>query len=313
MKKLILAADLGGTNIRIAAVDEVGRPWYRARSGTPVGQTASSIKRLIADIAAECMGKLGGDASVASFALAAPAVIDRATGTILAAPNLPELNGFAICRELSSELGLPVLVENDATAAAIGENWLGASRGAANSICLTLGTGVGGGLIIGGNPYRGIDGTAGEIGHVCVEPFGVQCGCGSLGCLEQYSSASAVVRMTRELMPEFEHTVLRGNNGLTSLDVYDAGAAGDPLAVEVFRRFGFYLGIVLGGLVNVLNPEVIVLGGGASEGWDLFIETTRQEMRKRAFQQPAERVKLVRAELGDDAGILGVARLALQV
>jgi glucokinase len=169
---------------------------------------------------------------------------------------------------------------------------------------------VGGGIIIDGRLVRGIDGTAGEIGHIAVEPEGYPCGCGSRGCVEQYSSATAIVRLAKEQLPRFPESVLRSNLELTPLNVFEAGIAGDGLSIEVFRQAGTYLGIALGGLVNVLNPEVIVIGGGVSAGWDLFIEPLQAEILSRAFPQPGERVKLVRSELGDDAGILGAAFLA---
>jgi glucokinase len=155
-----------------------------------------------------------------------------------------------------------------------------------------------------------VDGTAGEIGHICVEPLGEPCGCGSRGCVEQYSSATAIVRLTRELENLYPKSVLLNKSRLTSLDVFDAGKQGDELALEIFRKMGFYLGIALADLVNVLNPEIIVIGGGASAGWDLFIGHVQDQITKRAFDEPAKRAKLVRAQLGDDAGILGAAKLA---
>jgi glucokinase len=176
-----------------------------------------------------------------------------------------------------------------------------------------LGTGVGGGIIIDGILLRGVDGTAGEIGHIAVEPEGYPCGCGSRGCVEQYASATAIVRIAKELMPQFPETLLRSNLELTPLDVYEAGIQGDRLSLEVFRLSGTYLGIALGGLVNVLNPEAIVVGGGVSAGWALFIEHLESEIKRRAFPHPAERVKLMRSKLGDDAGILGAAFLASQL
>ncbi|MEO5860355.1 MAG: ROK family protein, partial [Pyrinomonadaceae bacterium] len=202
--------------------------------------------------------------------------------------------------------------ENDANSAAVGERWKGAAKGVRNSIHVTLGTGVGGGIIIDGTLVRGIDGTAGEIGHIAVEPEGYPCGCGSRGCVEQYASATAIVRIAKELMPKYPETELRSNLELTPLDVFESGIAGDRLSLEVFRVAGTYLGIALGGLVNVLNPEAIVIGGGVAAGWDLFIEPLQSEILRRAFQQPGERVKLMRSELGDDAGILGAAFLASQ-
>ncbi|HNU08661.1 MAG TPA: ROK family protein, partial [Pyrinomonadaceae bacterium] len=218
--------------------------------------------------------------------------------------------GFRFVAAVQSELGIRTIIENDATSAALGEAWLGASKGFDNSIMVTLGTGVGGGIIINGQPLRGPDGTAGEIGHICVEPFGAPCGCGARGCVEQYSSATAVVRLTRELESQYVRSELQNRSRLTSLDVFEAGKNGDELALEVFRQMGFYLGIALADLVNVLNPEIIVIGGGAAAGWELFVEYVRDQIRERAFREPAIRAEVVRAVLGDDAGILGAARLA---
>ncbi len=245
-------------------------------------------------------------------AAAVPAIVDAERGVILKAPNIPCLDGFRFAAMLSEMSKIPVILENDANAAAAGENWLGASKGFENSICITLGTGVGGGIIIDGKILRGACGTAGEIGHICVEPFGVPCGCGSRGCVEQYASATAIMRLAGELGKEFSSSTLLNNSDISAQEIYEAGKRGDELALEIFRQQGFYLGIALANLINVLNPEVIVIGGGAAGGWDLFMPSLRDEIKKRAYREPVERVKIVRAECGDDAGILGVARLAFR-
>ncbi|CAN5740807.1 ROK family protein [soil metagenome] len=310
MSKIVLATDLGGTNVRMAAVSEAGDVLFRTRSKTPETRSREEILELIAELARECTNEVGPRDEIVAFGIAAPAVIDHESGVILVAPNLPELNGLAISEYLTRSVGFPVLLENDATAAAIGEHWKGACQGVSSAICLTMGTGVGGGLIIDGKPLRGIDGTAGEVGHICVEPFGVPCTCGSNGCLEQYASATAVVRMAEELIASGRTSSLTELNEYSSHDVFNAGLAGDDVAREVFASVGFYLGVALGGLINLLNPEAIVIGGGASDGWDLFIDSVEVEIAKRAFHHPAQRVKLMRAKLGDDAGILGVAKLA---
>jgi len=311
MNKIVLATDLGGTNLRMAAVDQAGKILYRTKHETPKSERADEIVNAIISAARECQEKTKNIGKVESIGAAVPATINAPQGIIMKAPNLPALDGFRLSAIVSSELNMPIVMENDANAAAIGENWLGASENYKSSICVTLGTGVGGGIIIDGNILQGIDGTAGEIGHICVEPLGAPCGCGSRGCVEQYSSATAVVRITRELENQYPKSILQNKTRLTSLDVYEAGKEGDDLALEVFRQMGFYLGIALGGLINVLNPEVIVIGGGAAAGWDLFIGHLEDQIRKRAFREPAERAKLVRAKLGDDAGILGAAYQAL--
>ena len=221
-------------------------------------------------------------------------------GVLTKLPNLPSLNGMNLKAALTDRFSLPVTLENGATAAAIGENWLGASKGVDDSILITLGTGVGGGVIINGEPHRGKDGTADEIGHICVEPDGHPCGCGSHGCVKQYACATAIVRMAKE----------SGLEITTSLEVYESAQRGDEIARSVFQKMGRYLGITLAGLVNTLNPEMIVLGGGVAAGMDAFIEPLKAEILARAFREPAERAKIVRSELGDNAGFLGAARSA---
>jgi glucokinase len=308
MKPIVIAADIGGTNLRVATVDPAGVVHFRTRCPTPNAGGVDEIVRAVTGLVHECGHRPGAEDFV-GFGIAVPAVLDQNSGRIHKSPNLPILDGTDLARMIGEELELNVFLENDANAAAIGENWIGASRGAKTSVCATLGTGVGGGLIIDGKPYRGIDGTAGEVGHICVEPLGVECGCGSNGCLEQYASARAIVRMAGELSSVFPGSVLHKGPEITSASVFEAGKCGDPLAVEVFRRVGQYLGIAFAGLVNVLDPEMIVVGGGVSAGWELFNPALRSELEKRAFQLPVSRVKLVRAELGDNSGILGAAWL----
>ena len=312
MRDTVLAADLGGTNLRIAAVDGEGNVVHRSRVSTPASKSREDIAVCIGDLALQCVEALGPESRPAAFCVTAPAIISAKDGTIFSSPNLPDLNGFDLAGVLEQRLGLPVVLENDANAAAVGESWKGASKGADNSICVTLGTGVGGGLIIDGRLVRGADGTAGEVGHITVEPNGYECGCGNFGCVEQYSSATAITHITALLKADFPQSSLANVEHPSPVEVFDAGKNGDPLALEVFRQVGTYLGVALAGLVNVLNPEVIVIGGGVSASWDLFIEYTREQIKKRAFRQPGERVKLVRAALGDDAGTLGAAKLAFE-
>ena len=312
MKEIVIAADLGGTNLRMAAIDREGKILHRVRRATPRSERADEIVSLICEAAAECLENLKHKGKVLAIAAAVPAILNIEDGIILKAPNVPSLNGFRFSKALENALNLPCVLENDANAAAVGENWLGASKDFKNSIMVTLGTGIGGGIIIEGNVLRGADGTAGEIGHICVEPHGVPCGCGSRGCVEQYASATAIVRIARELESSYPKSGLPEKSKLSSLEIYEAGLGGDELALEVFRQQGFYLGIVLAGLINVLNTEVIVIGGGAAAGSDLFAPQMHEQIRQRAYREPSERAKIVRAALGDDAGILGAARLVFK-
>ena len=313
MEKYFLAADLGGTNLRLAVISGSGEIVHRSKEPTPSNDDQQCLIDTIRRTAESCIAGAPNSSGVAAFGVAIPATVNSSGGVALRSPQLPQLNEFRFTEYFSKEFGLPVVLENDANAAAIGEYRFGASKGVRNCIHVTLGTGVGGGLIIEGQLYRGVDGTAGEIGHVAVEPEGHPCGCGSRGCLEQYSSAIGIRRLLTELSSKFPESPLSGNVDATPLMVYEQGLKGDALSLEVFRVFGTYLGIALGGLVNVLNPEAIVLGGGVSAGWDLFVGHVRSEISKRAFRHPAERVRLMHSELGDDAGILGAAFLASEL
>lgn len=309
MDKIVLATDLGGTNLRMAAVGHDGSVLSRVKHRTPRSDGPEEIVRAMVRAAGECRAELDDHEPVA-LAAAVPGTINFDKGLIFKAPNLPELDRFPMVAALERELGISAVLENDANAAAVGESWLGAARGYCNSITVTLGTGVGGGIVIGGRILRGIDGTAGEIGHINVEPEGIECGCGSYGCVEQYSSATALVRMARELKVGPDGTSADGE--LTSEALFDLAQNGDERALEVFRKQGYYLGLMLAGLVNTLNPEAIVIGGGAAGGWDLFIGSLTEQIRIRCYSEPAARAKIVRAELGDDAGLLGVARLGFE-
>lgn len=301
MNEAALAVDLGGTNLRMAAVADDGEILHLTRRPTPKSVTPVELISLAGEMADECIESIGVDTRLLGIAFAVPAPANKdSDGVLTRLPNIPTLNGMNLRAALSGRFHFPVTVENDARAAAIGEHWLGASKDKDTSIIVTLGTGVGGGIIIDGEPYAGKDGSAGEIGHICVIPDGHPCGCGSRGCLEQYASATAIVRMARENGLDFS----------TSRDIYSAFQNGDERAAIVFRQMGSYLGIVLAGLVNTLNPDMIVIAGGASGAWDGFIEPLKTEIHLRAFHAPSTRVEIARTQLGDNAGIVGAARAA---
>jgi glucokinase len=313
---LICAVDLGGTNLRAANIDRDGRIHERVRRSTPGSGTAEEVVAAIAAAVRECesaCSKRGGH--IRGVSVVVPGSVHIETGIVINAPNIPSLPGYELTPALERALGRPVLIENDANAAALGEMWQGAARGHQTILCLTLGTGVGGGIILDGKLWRGADGTAGEFGHISIDPFGgVQCGCGSFGCLEVYASATAIVRMTRESLAQHSSSLLHSINAtkLTSEKIFSAAAEGDELALEVFRKMGVYLGVAMATFVNIFNPEMIVIGGGVSAAWDLFAPHARAEVMKRAFPVPAQRCQIERAECGDDAGLIGAAWLAVQ-
>lgn len=309
MNRIVLACDLGGTNLRMAAVGPDGSIKARARMSTPISAKPEGLLESITRASEICISEVPS-AEVGAVAVAVPATVNFEKGMTLKAPNLPCLDGFLMRDALEAKFKVPTVLENDANAAAVGESWLGSSKEFRDSITVTLGTGVGGGIMINGRLLRGVDGTAGEIGHICIEPDGRDCGCGSRGCVEQYASATAIARMATDLLPSFPDSSLARISGPSSEDVFDAGKAGDPLALKVFETMGKYLGIAVADLINIFNTEAVVIGGGASAAWDLFIGHVREQINFRAFPEPADRARILRATLGDDAGIIGAAKLA---
>ena len=309
---LIFAVDLGGTHLRAATVDEHGKIHFRSKQSTPQGTDPTQIVAAVVNAVHEYRKEIGGERDrLKAVSLVVPGTVNVAEGIVVKAPNLPCLDGFPLAAALTNKLDLPAILENDANAAAVGEMWQGAARGCRTIICVTLGTGVGGGIILDGELWRGVDGAAAEIGHMCVDPFGgVACTCGSRGCLEVFASATAIVRMTREASPRYPESVLHASQNLTAESIFAAGLKGDELALEIFRRMGVYLGIGLANLINILNPEMIVIGGGVVNGWDLFEKDMMQQVEERAFPLLTARLKIERAKCGDSAGLLGAARLA---
>lgn len=302
----IIAADLGGTNLRAASISREGAILHQTKIRTPRTDQPDDIVRAFIAGMNECGERtVAAGGRVGALSIAVPGTIDARTGTVLKAPNVPSLQGFALGAAMEAASGLPVIISNDADAAAMGEVWQGAARGRNDIIMLTLGTGVGGGVVMGGELWRGSHSAAGELGHVTLEAYGEPCPCGARGCLEVYASATAIVRMARE-------AGIAGAATLTARDVYDKAKAGDLAALEVFRRMGSYLGIGIASLINVLDPELVVIGGGVAAGWDAFIEHIKREVQARAFSAVGKSVEVVPASCGDDAGILGAAYLAFK-
>ena len=252
-------------------------------------------------------------------------------------PNLPGWSDYPVRNEIEKRLGAPVILENDANVAAFGEKWLGAGRHVGDMAMLTLGTGVGGGLVLNGKIWHGMTGMAGEFGHMTVDPDGQLCGCGNHGCLEQYASATAIVRMARELITTGDAPGLAKAAGadleFNAKEIYNQAIQGDEQAKRIFRRVGRALGIALSAMVNGLNLEMYVIGGGVCSAWEAFSPTIFEELRQRAMvyaaTAPADplhvpsgasgqvepgagrKTIITRALLGSDAGLFGAARLPM--
>lgn len=292
-QELCIGVDLGGSNLRLALSDREGRVLARCAEATlPAAGLDPLLARLLSALKRLREEALKQGATVAAVGLGLPGLVLK-DGVVRSSVNLPPLEGVNLPRDLSAELGVPVLAINDANAGALGEKRYGAGRKYASLIMLTIGTGVGGGLILDGKLWTGADGTAGEFGHIPVEPEGRPCGCGSRGCLEQYASATAI----------------SGGSG-DAAAVASRARQGDVEALARFAEAGRYLGIAAAGVVNLLNLEGIILGGGVAESFELLAPALRRELDSRTFPVPGARVRVERGELGDDAGVLGAAALA---
>jgi glucokinase len=311
-EKVWIGVDIGGTNLRFALIDENGSLLLRDRQRTEIGLGRESfLGRLVAGIDGMRQGAATLGAEVQAVGLGIPGLI-AGSGLVLSSVNLRPIEGVNLRQTVSLAVGLPVTAANDANAAAYGEKRFGAGRVFDSLLLLTLGTGVGSGLVLNGRLWTGIDGVAAEYGHATVEPDGISCHCGNRGCLEQYASASALVAAALKAVDEGEGGALArlSRDAITAELLAGAARQGDPCAVSLFERAGRYLGIAGATIANLLNLEAIVLGGGVAASFDLLAEPMRREIAERAFAVPAGTIRIVKGELGDDAGILGAAALA---
>jgi glucokinase len=302
---VVIGVDLGGTNLRTALVSQNGEIVDKVKEPTHASDGhARVVRKLIENIKAQLNSALRNGTKISAVGVGAPGVIHADTGVVVKSPNFPDWNNLPLKKELEAALALPVSIENDANAAALGEQWRGAAQGITSMIFLTLGTGVGGGIVLDGRIWPGADGMAGEIGHMTIIPDGRRCGCGNTGCLEMYASSRGIVMTYQERSSRVKV--------ITSEDIYQAARRGDMLAGDVMKDMGRLLGIGIANLINIFNPEMIVIGGGVKDAWSLFIDATCKEIKKRAFEYPAARTRIVPSMLGDDAGMIGAAALAFQ-
>lgn len=314
----MLAVDIGGTKILTALVSPSGQVRARHRVETP-GRGVDPVIETVVRSARAVMADGGVSAQdVAGVGVGAPGPLDPETGVVFEPPNMEGWYNVPLAALLHERFGLPVFVENDANAAALGEWWVGAGRGVHDLIYLTVSTGIGGGIIIADALVRGVSGTAGEVGHMTIDVDGPPCLCGrSTGCLEVLASGTAIARMAREAVAAGRPTALRRTAGgdvasLGARHVAEAARAGDSLAVEIFERAATSLGVGVANLLNLFNPRRIIIGGGVSKAGDLLFGTVRRVATARAFERPARDAEIVPAALGDDVGAVGAAAVALQ-
>jgi glucokinase len=322
-----VAVDLGGTNLRVAVVDSKGNLLEKLTTGTQVARGRDRVITEMCNDIRQLAAKYSSNGlQLAGIGIGVPGIIDMHTGFLRESPNLPGWAEYPVRDEIERRLGTRVILENDANAAAMGEKWLGAGRDADDICMFTLGTGVGGGLILNGRIWHGMTGMAGELGHMTVEPNGHPCPCGNRGCVEQYASATAIVRMAREAIdkgnaPNLKRA-LTENPEFSSKIVYQMALQGDEAAREIFRKVGHALGIGVANMVNALNLSMIVIGGGVASAWDAFSPYVFEEVRRRSFVYTAtapsetgsierDRTIITRALMGSDAGLFGAARLPM--
>ncbi len=315
MENRFIGIDVGGTNLRGALVSTDGNIINRMKIASDadkgIDAVIDNLVRLIKGIGG------GEEASAVGFGI--PGIIDFKAGIITQAPNICNVNNYPIRENRRARLGdaIPVIIENDANCAAVGEWWMGAGKDVGSLVMITLGTGVGGGIMLDGKLWRGADGMGGEVGHMTIYPGGPKCNCGNFGCLEVYSSATGIRRMVRETLADtssktvLRELVLDENPGRMPEAVMKAALEGDRAALGIWEQFGTALGIGMASLVNILNVEMIVIGGGVSQAWGMFIDKALSELKRRALRAPAERVRVMKSVLGDDEGILGASYLAL--
>jgi len=294
-----IGVDLGGTNLRAAAIDASGTMIDKISGTTHLkaGRDAV-IDDMVLSI--ETLRARLGESDCAGVGVGLPGFIRMDTGFIVGSNNLPEFNNYPVRDEIERRLGMTVILENDANAAALGEKWIGAGRDVDDLVLLTLGTGVGGGIISGGQVLRGAAGMAGEIGHITVVPNGNPCGCGNRGCLEKHASATAVSVMGR---------LVGLGADVTSEDVFNAAVAGDERAIAVFQSAGETLGIALATLINIFNFPLYLLSGGPLPAWEFFAPAMLEETRRRSFTYRHSPTRIERATLAGEAGLYGAARL----
>lgn len=321
-KKSVLhhvGVDLGGTNMGAALLDEDGHILDKATVPTlaheghdaVIERMAQLIERVV-EGAGICLAQVGG------IGIGAPGMLDMEKGLTLFLPNLPgDWPKVPLAPRIEEALGLPTFLLNDVRSITLGEKTYGAGRAVDNLVCLAIGTGIGGGVVVRGKLLLGLDGAAGEVGHQIIDPYGPRCGCGNRGCLEAFASGPAIASMGVRAVKQGMTTRIGelcgyDLNAITSKLIYQAAQEGDAVAQEIYEMAGFYIGIGVANLIAILSPQMVVIGGGVAQAGELLLSPIRETARQRVHVTPFEKVEIVLAELGADAGMMGAAAWAKQ-
>jgi glucokinase len=332
-----IGVDMGGTNLRIAAITTGGQLLEKITVGVKLAMGRDYVIGEMCDAIQSLTEKYRSSGKFMGAGIGVPGIIDVKAGMMRMSANLPGWTDYPVRDVIEGRLGARVFLDNDAKMAAFGEKWQGAGRDVDNMAMLTLGTGIGGAIVLNGKIFYGMNGMAGEFGHVTIEPNGLPCGCGNHGCAERYASATAIVRMAREAAESGNAPGLAKAVGsdpeFSAKSVYLLAQQGDPDAQRIFHRFGEVLGILLADLINVLNLEMFVIGGGVLSAWDAFAPTMFAELCDRSLVYAAtapddilgknkppspqianyssKKTIITKAILGSDAGLYGAARTPL--
>jgi len=311
---VFIGIDLGGSTLKAALITQAGEiiPETRVEAKQ---KGPDALFRQVVETALTLRDHKNAGGQIAGIGVGIPGLVNRKTNRIEVMPNQPALSQVDITTELSRETGLPVILDNDANTCAYGELQVGAARGRHEVFFVTLGTGIGAGLIINGHIYRGAAGFAGEFGHMTIDPEGIECVCGNIGCLETIVSGPNIVRRTRERLyrdrtSSLSRLAIPRDREFTAEDIAHAARDGDEMAQVMMERTGMFLGIALAAVINLLNVEMVVMGGGVMEAGDLILKPTIKETRRRAFPPSFDSCEMVIAKLGATAGMIGAALMA---
>lgn len=313
-KKYRVGVDIGGTNVKIALVDDKGHIAYSnsvpTRAEMGYEYTISNIKSVIYTSLKETNVS---KSDIKGIGIGGPGQIDSEKGIVRCFPNIPGWINVPLSNLMEQEFQVPAKVDNDVRVATLGEYHFGAGKGYKDIVCITVGTGIGSGIIINGQLVRGASMSAGELGHMVLQAHGGPiCGCGDTGCLEAFASGPAIVQLANEYMmggKSAKFKELAVNTPVTPQVVYEAAQLGDAVSKTIFNIIGNWVGIALANVVNLINPEIIIIGGGVAQAGDILFDPIRETLNKRALKIAADAVKIVPAELGESAGVVGASLL----
>jgi len=314
----VLGIDLGATRIKTGLVDTQGKILFSKTFLTRLDLgREKALKRIVKILQQAIEISIKNKFDPKLIGLGVPGLIDREKGIVLRSPNFPDWKNVPLIRLITAEVGLPTFLDKDADVVTLGEKWVGAGKDWDHFVCLTLGTGVGSGLFLNGRPWYGTQGSGSEFGHITIEPRGIHCGCGNRGCLETLASATYLVKKAQKGLDKKSPTLLsemvnRRSAPLSAKLLYETARKGDPFCISLFAELGRYLGIALANIIHTLGLEGVVLGGGLSKAFTIFLPYLEKEFKKRMTMITGELPPIRISSLGDKSGILGAAKMAME-